>query len=382
VSKSAEPGRPYWVRISDGHRQWEAPSTVPWKQIGIALLIVIACVACYGGDPNLAADEATDRLLEGQAQHRHVEHHQPEHTHERQRPEEQRQAGAMMPCLLLLALGLAGYFVLFPRVMAAARRREAAKREEAARRRQAEEDKADEAAWRQRGGGIFKAIGSTPTDLTGISGLCEALKSSSILILNLADCGISVHGISTLAKFIPEMAAIISLNVMKNPIGDDGLAALMTAVKGTSIKSIAGIVEGQTSINWSGQKLEPFDMKILAADIKFTPFSAVIRGVNLSTNKCFGSKNSHPGQPRNEIIHDTDKDQTGWDAICGAFKGTAIETLVLSDIGAGPVALSTLADAISDMAALSTVNLCDNANISVADIEAVKIAAPNVSIEH
>jgi hypothetical protein len=59
VSKSKEPGRPYWVRVSDGHRQWEQPSTFPWKELGLAL-VVIVCVACYPGGPDLAVEEAAE----------------------------------------------------------------------------------------------------------------------------------------------------------------------------------------------------------------------------------------------------------------------------------------------------------------------------------
>jgi hypothetical protein len=145
-----------------------------------------------------------------------------------------------------------------------------------------------------------------------------------------------------------------------------GIEALCDGLSDTKIQQL----------NLSDTGLSPVNLTRLANIFTSdTSFSATIRRVNLSANKCFGEKNY--GRE-----HGVDNDQTGWRAICEAFKGTAIETLVLSDIGAGPVAVSTLADAISYMAALSTVNLCDNANISVADIEAVKIAAPNVSIEH
>jgi hypothetical protein len=84
---------------------------------------------------------------------------------------------------------------------------------------------------------------------------------------------------------------------------------------------------------------------------KFT--AATMKSLNLSSNKCFGQR-SRDNDGKAPWVHDVDKDQTGWRAICQAFKGTTIETLVFSDIGAGPVALPTLADAISDMAAMNS----------------------------
>jgi hypothetical protein len=122
-------------------------------------------------------------------------------------------------------------------------------------------------------------------------------------------------------------------------------------------------------------------MNILATTLaEATPFSATMKSLNLSSNKCFGqrSRDNDGGAP---WVHDVDMDQTGWRAICQAFKGTTIETLVLSDIGAGPVALPTLADAISDMAALSEVNL-SGAHINESDIVALRSAAPNISFSH
>jgi hypothetical protein len=355
-------------------------------------------------------------------------------------------------------------------------------------------------------------------DVVGLAALCEAMKSSAVSTLSLSGCKLGPVGLATLTKFITNNGAIISLNVIKNPICDDGLAALMTAVKGTKIKTITGITEGQTTIDYSGQGLTPMDMKTLAADIGITPFKGAISEVNLSSNgaigsptgyrdkrdgsvivavavkqgafatvdgsrwgvvkfldsggtkayiswldnalaarglcksgftethtliaavsdkalvahtdlsapvfggiealcsglpstsiqrlnlsdigltpegltrlailftsdiinyitnfnlssnKCFGTFNDRSlnelmtGQPvatfnDPRYSHDVDKDQAGWRAICVAFKGTAIETLVISDIGAGPVALSTLADAISDMGAIRAVNLSAN----------------------
>ena len=50
-------------------------------------------------------------------------------------------------------------------------------------------------------------------------------------------------------------------------------------------------------------------------------------------------------------VHDIDKDQTGWNALCEALEGnTTVQTLALSDIGIGPLGLTTFSKTISDMA--------------------------------
>ena len=69
-------------------------------------------------------------------------------------------------------------------------------------------------------------------------------------------------------------------------------------------------------------------------------------------NKCFGSKDLS-----NNRGHDTDKDQSGWTAFCETLPSSKIEKLVLSDVGMGPVGLTTLANIIFDSPALSEVSL-------------------------
>ena len=78
-------------------------------------------------------------------------------------------------------------------------------------------------------------------------------------------------------------------------------------------------------------------------------------------NKCFGSKKKVRSYGLPEIVHDTDKDQSGWTAFCEAIKDSkSIQTLVLSDIGIGPVGLTTLAKFIPDIPAVTEVNLSMN----------------------
>ena len=81
--------------------------------------------------------------------------------------------------------------------------------------------------------------------------------------------------------------------------------------------------------------------------------------VNVSQNKCFGSKGNGKAtySPEYKVIHDIDKDQSGWTAFCEALPGTKIEKLILSDIGIGPLGLTTLAKFTPDSPALNTITL-------------------------
>ena len=113
---------------------------------------------------------------------------------------------------------------------------------------------------------------------------------------------------------------------------------------------------------------------------KFIPDMAAMKNLRLDGNSITGSKYKRGGKKYG--VEEYDCDLAGISALCEAMKTSSISILSLADCEIGVNGISTLAKFIPDITALSTVNLCDNANINVADIEAVKIAAPNVSIEH
>eukprot|EP01052_Picozoa_sp_SAG31_P041722 SAG31_NODE_6405_length_2031_cov_1.337992_3_plen_104_part_01 len=61
--------------------------------------------------------------------------------------------------------------------------------------------------------------------------------------------------------------SISSINVLQNPLQDDGLAHLVGAIEASPIKSIAGLSDFQTVFDLFGQGLVPFDLEILSADL-------------------------------------------------------------------------------------------------------------------
>ena len=140
-----------------------------------------------------------------------------------------------------------------------------------------------------------------------------------------------------------------------NPIGDDGLTTLVAAVEASSVGSICGIVEGQTSVDWSNQNFSPFDCKIIAADFGFRRFIAVVKKIALSNNFLFGSKRFNK-----RTIHNVDADQSGWSALCDALPGSPVEELDVSDIGMGGNGVTSLAKATSSMAVLNSLAVGSN----------------------
>jgi hypothetical protein len=80
--------------------------------------------------------------------------------------------------------------------------------------------------------------------------------------------------------------------------------------------------------------------------------TAVLKKVMLSQNKLFGA------DPYGR--HRIDADQSGWVALCDALPSSPVEELDVADVGMGAKAVTSLAKAISSMAALVSVNVFGN----------------------
>ena len=79
-----------------------------------------------------------------------------------------------------------------------------------------------------------------------------------------------------------------SLDVLRNPLGDAGLAALLAAAAG-SIGSVVGLAPGQAAAAWVDSGLGPFDLKMIAGDLATLPAGRALRRLELSKNKLFGA---------------------------------------------------------------------------------------------
>merc|ERR1712159_501377 len=78
-----------------------------------------------------------------------------------------------------------------------------------------------------------------------------------------------------------------------------------------------------TSLDYSDQDLGPGEIMLISS--LAIPTTPGVVEVVISENKCFGSKDTHPGYTDNIVggAHDDDKEQSGWNALCDAMKGSS-----------------------------------------------------------
>ena len=101
-------------------------------------------------------------------------------------------------------------------------------------------------------------------DLSGLKELCEVLPTLEHPIsLDLANCGLGVAEVAEVATTIQAGAAVTSINCLANNFGEEGLAMLLEAIERTSVRSLSGLVEGQTVADFSGQNLQPIDLSLI-----------------------------------------------------------------------------------------------------------------------
>eukprot|EP01047_Picozoa_sp_COSAG01_P030871 COSAG01_NODE_2167_length_8252_cov_3.073961_2_plen_1786_part_00 len=130
---------------------------------------------------------------------------------------------------------------------------------------------------------------------------------------------------------------LTSVNVLQNPLGDDGLAMLAAAVETSSIGSICGLTKGQTSADWSMQHFSSFDCKVIAMDIRLRRFSATLSTLSLSGNHLLGSSDLS-GQNKFEY--------TGFSTLCDSFKASTLNDIDLSECQLDAKAIRMLGEAI------------------------------------
>jgi hypothetical protein len=68
-----------------------------------------------------------------------------------------------------------------------------------------------------------------------------------------------------------------------NPIGEGGLATLVAVVKDSSVRSICGLTDGQVTADFSGMGLQPFDLKIMKAEIDFSGAIAAVNSLTIDS---------------------------------------------------------------------------------------------------
>jgi hypothetical protein len=202
--------------------------------------------------------------------------------------------------------------------------------------------------------------------------ICDALKGTQIETLDLSDIGLTPSGLTIFSNAMSAIAALNELRVGTNPaIGRaTGVQSIREGAE-TGIKVEKGVIANVDG-RWGEVKGDPDSDN----DVKLTWFDDGTRSGYTKTDKL-----TTVAAKSDAIL-----EYPGVEALCTGLADTKISILDISNIGLDAVGLAKFVTLFTSLtpfrAALSTVNLCDNANIKVADIEAVKIAAPNVSIEH
>eukprot|EP01050_Picozoa_sp_SAG11_P025824 SAG11_NODE_5966_length_1423_cov_2.186556_1_plen_436_part_01 len=128
-----------------------------------------------------------------------------------------------------------------------------------------------------------------------------------------------------------------------------GLAEVVTGPKSTRVPFNNSEV---TTLDFSDQGLGPADIMLISAAIPTIP--GLVEVVISGNNCLFGTKSKY-SDGSGEQVPSPDRDQTGWCALCAAFKGSSIQKIGIADIGLGPVGMKTLAETIPTIPGLAEV---------------------------
>jgi hypothetical protein len=123
--------------------------------------------------------------------------------------------------------------------------------------------------------------------------LCDTLKTSRVNEVDFSSCGLGSPAMEILSDYVREATAVVtSINCLANKFGEEDLATLLTAIEGTSVRSLCGLTEGQTVADFSGQNLGPIDVKIMAAEYGFHGFIAASAEVVILDGNPIGAPSS------------------------------------------------------------------------------------------
>jgi hypothetical protein len=186
--------------------------------------------------------------------------------------------------------------------------------------------------------------------------LTDSLKTSQVTEVDFSSCGIGAVSVNHLSDWVRDATAgVVSVNCLANHFGDEGLATLLTAIEGTSVRSLCGLTEGETTADFSGQNLSPIDCKILAAEFDFRGFIAALNSIMLDECLLTGTKIKNKGWGNEEI--ELGADLSGFTALCSSLSSSQIVSISLRKCYLGPQALALLTDAIKVMAAVNSLTI-------------------------
>eukprot|EP01049_Picozoa_sp_SAG25_P014286 SAG25_NODE_2475_length_1582_cov_7.422117_2_plen_244_part_01 len=181
--------------------------------------------------------------------------------------------------------------------------------------------------------------------------------SKSLTSMDLSKCGISVAGVTEVAKFISAGAAVNSLTLSGNPLTGatrDGYGDWINIDSDMSgFVALCAVLGKLTKVNLSGCHLGPTSTGELAK--VFSDARAVLTSLNMSGNCPVGrisrdNDGRRPWLPGNEF--------EAWTTVCDAVQSSQVTEWNISECYLGPDAMTILSTRLS--AVLAHLAICQN----------------------
>eukprot|EP01047_Picozoa_sp_COSAG01_P045450 COSAG01_NODE_4186_length_5260_cov_5.388684_3_plen_1312_part_00 len=177
--------------------------------------------------------------------------------------------------------------------------------------------------------------------------------------LDISECGFNPVSLATLVESVTwETAVLARVSVLSNPIGTDGADALIQVFEqNTKLRTLLGIEEGVNELNLSEKNVDPGQAKILAAELKASRATAVLKEIALDGCPLTGATKKYSSDAH--FSQNIDSQMDGFVALC-SFLGK-LHKVSLSNCGLGTTSTAELAKVFSDpSAALKKVVISHN----------------------
>lgn len=183
----------------------------------------------------------------------------------------------------------------------------------------------------------------------------SALKAATtVRSVCLDETGMGKDAAEQLVASLP--TTIRSISALNNPLGTVGVQSLahyLLAVN-LELRTLCGLEDGQTRVDWRCSAKGPFDMALLATDLDAAamdrPAAArTLRDVALDgcvsvTGTSFIAGTAAAGRPEGDVA-ELDADMSGWEPFCRAIPASAVVRVSLRSCYVGQAAVALLAEA-------------------------------------
>ena len=110
----------------------------------------------------------------------------------------------------------------------------------------------------------------------------DAAFSTTFASVDVSGCGMGVLAAAELSKFIPSMAALTTLNLLDNPIGEAADALVGAFEQNDNLRTLLAIDEGIEVLDLSKKKVDPGQAKILGAELSLGRNTAALTLLSLA----------------------------------------------------------------------------------------------------